>query len=61
MGITTTECLPVAEQARIKLYVALIQCCAADDRLIRQYMREAYALLGGDLTDLDRRNPGGAL
>lgn len=47
--------------ARVHLYSALIQCAASDDRIIREHVRKSYALLGGDLADLDARNPGGAL
>jgi hypothetical protein len=53
--------LPTEDLARCELYVALVQCCASDDRIIRARVRKAYELLGGDLADLDRRNPGGAL
>jgi hypothetical protein len=41
--------------------MALIQSCSDDDVIIREHVRAAYELLGGDLADLDRRNPGGAL
>ncbi len=53
--------LPREVRARMRLYAALIQCCASDDVIIREHMRSAYELLGGDLVDLDARNPGGAL
>lgn len=56
-----TDVLPPAQAARVHLYMALIQSCSDDDRIIREHMRAAYELLGGDLADLDRRNPGGAL
>ena len=58
---TRIPALPAKDLARCELYVALVQCCASDDAIIRAHVRKAYELLGGDLTDLDRRNPGGAL
>lgn len=58
---TRIPSLPAEDLARCELYVALVQCCEADDRIIRGHVRKAYELLGGDLADLDKRNPGGAL
>ena len=35
------------DKARIHLYMALVQSCDKDDKIIIEHMRDALALLGG--------------